>query len=86
MLAIQESLIRDMGWHIDCGIEEAVKSEMREKVWRPRADQLERWGVELDSDSADDDDEEDDDDDEGEGEDDENEDKGQETHLCCTVM
>lgn len=45
MIVVQESLRREVGWHVECGVSSGVRHAMRKTGWRARPDQLERWGM-----------------------------------------
>ncbi|KUJ12189.1 uncharacterized protein LY89DRAFT_738806 [Mollisia scopiformis] len=45
--ALQRELQREVPWQVDCNILESVQHEMKQTPsWKPRNDQLERWGAE----------------------------------------
>jgi hypothetical protein len=46
--AIERSVIFELGWKTDVGIEGSVNYEVRETGWKPTEDQLRRWCDVLD--------------------------------------
>jgi hypothetical protein len=52
MIAIQPALQREVRWPVDCAVEISVAYTMSYTGWKPRADQLVRWGMSRMSESA----------------------------------
>jgi hypothetical protein len=45
MFLIQESLSRELGWQLKCGIDRGVQVQMQRTNWKPKDHQLVRWGL-----------------------------------------
>jgi hypothetical protein len=52
VLSIQNAMIRELAWRADTSISVAVNFEIEKTNWRPRDDQLLRWGAVLEQESA----------------------------------
>ena len=51
MVAIEDSLFRDLGWNLDCGLAPAPSDDITLTEWRPTTEQMLRWRIVINPES-----------------------------------